>query len=110
MNDDGLVRVSNAALHLPAKVVWNLAHNGFVISDDCIIYQLKSYRHLRLTPVSHSVPQTYEELLLRHGTAFLIFFIIKDGHICKLSMFPRWCPYANTIAHGVVNKLAKYIG
>jgi hypothetical protein len=106
---EGLVYVSRAALHLPEKAVWNLAINGFVITDNCIIYQLDGHRHLRLVPVAYTVPQGYEELLLRHGTSFRIFFIIWGGHICELSMFPGWCPYANTIAHGVINRLARYV-
>jgi hypothetical protein len=106
---EGLVRVSNAALHIPPRIVWNLAINGFVISDNCMIYQRKEQEHLRLTQIGHSVPQTYEEMLLRHGTKFRIFFIIFNGHICRLSMFPGWCPYPDTIAHGAINKLSRYV-
>ncbi|MBD3418699.1 MAG: hypothetical protein GF398_01140 [Chitinivibrionales bacterium] len=106
---DGLVKVSNAAKYLPERIVWNLAINGFVVSDNCLIYQLKGFRHLRLKQVHYSVPQAYEELLARHGTRFKIFFIIYDGNICTLMMFPRWCPYADTIAHGVINQCARFV-
>ncbi len=103
-----VIKVSNAVKYIPIQVVYNLAVNGFIVSDNCMIYQLKNEKHLRLHNIAHSVPQSYEEIIAKHGTNFKIFFIIFDGNICKLSMF-RICPYIDTIAHKIINKCARYI-
>ena len=103
-----VIKVSNAVKYIPIQVVYNLAINGHIVTDNCVIYQLKSEKHLRLHNVSYSVPQAYEELIGKHGANFKIFFIIFDGNICKLSMF-RICPYIDTVAHKVINKCARYI-
>jgi hypothetical protein len=106
--DSEVIKVSNAVQYLPAEIVWDLAVRGFVIDDNCVIYMLSDECHLRLYPVGKSVPQTYEELVARHGTGFKIYFIIYQGNICTLSMF-RMSPYVDTVAHGVINELARWV-
>ncbi len=103
-----VIKISNAVKYIPIQVIYNLAINGYIVTDNCVIYQLKNEKHLRLHNVSCNVPQAYEELIAKHGTNFKIFFIIFDGNICKLSMF-RICPYIDTIAHTVINKCSRYI-
>ncbi len=108
MYEGDVVWVSNAAKHLPYGVVYNLAVNSYIVSDNCIIYLVRNESFLRLAPVQKTVPRAYEELLARYGTKFKIFFIVFKGSICRASMF-RFSPYIDTIAHGVINERVAYI-
>jgi len=108
MTSTAVIKVSNAVRFLPGGIVYDLALTGFIVTDNCLIYLVNGERHLRLHPVAHSVPQSYEEIVGRHGTRFKLFFIIYGGHICELSMF-RFSPYADTIGHGVINALARFV-
>jgi len=103
-----LIPLSKAVQYLPYGVVYNLALSGQVVDGDCIIFLRNGDSRLRLQPVFHTVPMAYEEVVGQYGTNFKLLFIIYKGAICRIGQF-RMSPYADTIAHSVIDTCARFV-
>ena len=101
-----VVKVPRAVLRLPVGIVAHLSRRGLVLVDDCFIYRAGEESSLRLKTISYTISQAYEELITRYGTAFVIYFIIRDGRLVPFTYDGgRFCPYAGTISHSVIHRL-----